>query len=77
MLQGKTKAALIVVAGALAAAGIAAASETVKYTYDSKGRLIKVERTGTVNNNVSASYSYDKANNRTNLTVSGSPNPPP
>ena len=53
------------------------ASETQKYRYDAKGRLIKVERTGTVNNGVSTEYNHDKANNRTRLKTTGSPNPPP
>ena len=52
------------------------ASETITYTYDSRGRLVKVKREGTVNNNVTANYSYDKADNRTNVNVA-SPNPPP
>jgi hypothetical protein len=53
-----------------AAAAIAAwATETVTYTYDSRGRLVKVERSGTVNNNVKAEYKYDKADNRTNVNV--------
>jgi len=63
-------------AAALAVAAVAVASETITYTYDSRGRLVKVVRTGTVNNNVSANYSYDKADNRTNVNVV-SPNPPP
>ena len=67
----------ILLALALAAiAATAVASETITYTYDSRGRLVKVERTGTVNNNVSASYTYDKADNRTNVNVV-SPNSPP
>jgi YD repeat-containing protein len=53
------------------------ASETVTYTYDAKGRLVKVERSGTVNNGVKAEYTHDKANNRTNVKVTGSPNPSP
>ncbi len=53
------------------------AAETITYKYDAKGRLIEVKRTGTVNNNVTATYSHDKANNRKNLAVTGSPNPPP
>ena len=65
---------------AIAITGLAAAaawaSETITYTYDSRGRLVKVVRTGTVNNNVKAEYKYDKAENRTNVTVT-SPNPPP
>ncbi|HEX6377212.1 MAG TPA: hypothetical protein VFZ91_15980 [Allosphingosinicella sp.] len=56
---------------------LAFAAETITYTYDAKGRLVKVERSGTVNNGVKAEYSHDKANNRTNVTVTGSPNPPP
>lgn len=55
----------------------AIAAETITYTYDAKGRLTKVVRTGTVNNNVQAQYTHDKANNRKNVTVTGSPNPPP
>ena len=53
------------------------ALETVTYTYDAKGRLVKVERSGTVNNGVKAEYTHDKANNRTNVKVTGSPNPSP
>lgn len=65
---------------AAAVAGLGAATawatETITYTYDARGRLIKVERSGTVNNGVKAEYKYDKAQNRTNVTVT-SPNPPP
>ena len=61
---------------AVAAAAAAMASETITYTYDSRGRLVKVERTGSVNNDVKAEYKYDKADNRTNVNVA-SPNPPP
>jgi hypothetical protein len=61
---------------ATAAAAAAMASETITYTYDSRGRLVKVVRTGSVNNNISAEYTYDKADNRTNVNVA-SPNPPP
>ena len=64
---------------ALAALGVAAAavaSETITYTYDARGRLTKVARSGSVNNNVSATYAYDKADNRTTVNVV-SPNSPP
>ena len=55
---------------ALGATAVAAwASETVTYTYDARGRLVKVARSGTVNNNVSAEYKYDKGDNRTNVNV--------
>ncbi len=55
-------------AGALAGTSVDA-SETVTYRYDARGRLVKVERSGTVNNNVSAEYKYDKGDNRTNVNV--------
>ena len=60
----------------ICAAVAAWASETITYTYDARGRLVKVARSGSVNNNVTANYSYDKADNRTNVNVA-SPNPPP
>jgi hypothetical protein len=47
----------------------ALASETIAYTYDAQGRLITVAHTGTVNNNVQTSYSFDAADNRTNVTI--------
>jgi hypothetical protein len=53
------------------------AAETITYTYDAKGRLIRVVRTGTVNNNVTTEYTYDKANNRKTVVTTNSPNPPP
>jgi hypothetical protein len=54
---------------ALAVTAAAFANETVTYTYDARGRLVKVERTGTVNNGVKAEYKYDKGDNRTNVNV--------
>jgi YD repeat-containing protein len=44
----------------------ASAAETITYTYDARGRLIKVVHTGTVNNNNQVCYKLDKAGNRTN-----------
>lgn len=61
----------------LCAASAAQASETVTYSYDAKGRLVKAVRSGTINNGVQHDYTHDKANNRTNLKVTGSPNPSP
>lgn len=60
-------------------ASAAHAGETVTYTYDAKGRLVKVVHTGTVNNNVQTTYTHDKADNRKNTATTGSPNatPPP
>jgi len=48
-------------------------NETINYTYDAKGRLVKVEHSGSVNNNVQSNYTIDKADNRTNLNVTGAP----
>ena len=62
---------------ALAASMPASAAETIIYTYDARGRLKQVARTGTVNNGVNTAYTIDKADNRTNKTTTGSPNPPP
>lgn len=53
------------------------AAETITYTYDAKGRVVKVVRTGSVNNNVTVDYEHDKADNRTRLKTTNSPNPPP
>ena len=67
---------VLIAAVALGIAAAAMATETITYTYDARGRLVKVERTGSVNNNVKAEYKYDKADNRTNVNVT-SPNSPP
>lgn len=68
-----TKSLLAVTATGLIAVA-AHATETITYTYDAKGRLVKVVHTGTVNNNVQTTYSHDKADNRTNVNTTGSPN---
>ena len=65
---------LVIVVAIAACPALAIASETINYTYDAKGRLVKVEHSGSVNNNLVANYTHDKANNRTNLNVTGSPN---
>ncbi len=65
-----------IVAG-IGIAAVASASETINYSYDAKGRLVKVERSGNVNNGVSTTYSHDKADNRVSVNVTGSSNPPP
>jgi phage baseplate assembly protein W len=53
------------------------AAETITYKYDARSRLVEVKRTGTVNGNVQTNYTYDKANNRKTIVVTGSPNTPP
>lgn len=60
---------------ALAVAVGAQAAETINYTYDARGRLVAVNRTGSVNNQVNTTYNIDKAENRLNKTTTGSPNP--
>jgi YD repeat-containing protein len=67
---------VVVVAAFIALPSIAQATETISYSYDARGRLVKVVRTGTVNNNVQTVYTHDKANNRKTVVVTGSPNPP-
>ena len=69
--------AVVAAAAAVVAASAAIAAETIVYRYDARGRLVKVERSGTVNNNVVTNYTFDKADNRTVKTTTGSPNPPP
>jgi hypothetical protein len=49
------------------------ASETITYKYDARGRLVQVNRAGTVNNNVVTNYVYDKADNRALKNTTGAP----
>ena len=56
-----------------AAASAMTASDTIAYTYDARGRLIKVEHSGTINNGVVANYTLDKSDNRVNVKVTGVP----
>jgi YD repeat-containing protein len=59
----------------LAAAGAAPplGNETINYSYDARGRLTNVTHSGTVNNNVVTNYTYDKADNRVTVNVTGAP----
>lgn len=52
------------------------ATETITYTYDAKGRLVKVVHASTVTNNngVTVEYTHDKADNRTNVKTTGATN---
>lgn len=49
---------------------IVLAGGSTSYTYDAKGRIVRVNQSSGINSGVDARYSYDKANNRTNVTVS-------
>jgi len=51
----------------------AIASETITYTYDARGRVVSVEHSGTVNDNIETVYTYDRVDNRVNVTVTGAP----
>lgn len=59
--------------GLLGAIGVQAA-ETITYTYDAQGRLTNVAHSGTINNNVQSTYTFDNADNRTNVTVTNAYN---
>ena len=64
---------ILTLLAALGCAAAAIASETITYTYDARGRLVKVVSNGSVTNNVTTNYAYDKADNRTNRNVTGAP----
>ncbi len=68
------KAEILAAAGlALVAVAAAQAAETINYSYDARGRLVRVQHNGSVNANVVTNYSYDKADNRTLKKVTGAP----
>lgn len=60
--------AILVLAGSTAPAF---AAETITYTYDALGRLVKAQNSGTVNNNQVRSFCYDKAGNRIQYVSNG------
>lgn len=45
----------------------------MNYGYVVHGRLVRVEHSGTVNNNVVSNYSYDRADNRVTVNITGAP----
>ncbi len=71
------RALLTATALALLGGSSAHAAETISFSYDAKGRLVKVIRSGTVNNGVQTTYTHDKADNRKNTATTGSLNAPP
>ncbi len=68
-------------AGCVTAAALAStsatAAETIRYVYDARGRLIKVERFVASNPTVTSDYEYDRADNRKRVKVTGSTNAQP
>lgn len=51
----------------------AQAAGSITYTYDGRGRLVKVDHSGAVNNGLTATYGLDKADNRSAKTISSPP----
>lgn len=58
--------------GLCLAAAPAAASETIRYVYDARGRLVEVERVQP-SVTVKTKYTYDAADNRTKKEVTTTP----
>lgn len=58
---------------AFAAPSAELGNETITYSYDAQGRLTNVSHSGSVNNNLQANYTYDKAGNRLTVNVTGAP----
>jgi YD repeat-containing protein len=72
--MARIKAALIVAGASVAVLStMSLATETITYKYDAKGRLTQVVHNGSVNNNVTANYTFDEADNRVRIKVTGSP----
>jgi YD repeat-containing protein len=63
---------LALLATCLLLGGAAGSAETIVVTYDARGRVKSVVRSGTVNHDVQTTYQYDKADNRKAKTTSGS-----
>jgi YD repeat-containing protein len=70
-ISRSTQNALIFAGVFIALPQTALASETVTYSYDALGRLIKTVRSGGPASGVDASTQYDPAGNRTNVKVGG------
>lgn len=66
-------AAMLAAAAVAAVPALAIAAETIAYSYDARGRLVRVDRSGTVNANVTTNYAFDKADNRTLKNTTGVP----
>jgi hypothetical protein len=58
----------LLVLAAIGSSQYAMAAETVTYTYDAMGRVVKVVRSGPANN--STDYQLDKAGNRVRVKTS-------
>src|SRR3954468_21687933 len=71
-MRRKTVAArLFLATSSCAIATAAVAGETITYSYDALGRLVATSSSGTVNNGLATSISYDPAGNRQSYGVTG------
>lgn len=68
---GRGGARFLLATSAVAFAAAAQASETTTYSYDALGRLVSSASSGTVNNGLSTTISYDPAGNRSCYGVTG------
>lgn len=74
MVAGKFLSGVAVLLGfAVFQASSARAEEAVTYTYDARGRLIHVARSGGPADGVEAAYEYDRADNRVRVEVTNAP----
>ncbi len=69
MRKKLTIAALLFATFTLSAAAVSA--ETATYSYDAKGRLVRVAKSGGPNNGAVTTYEHDKADNRKRVQTSG------
>jgi len=70
----KFKLASLTVLSSLLVAFPCHAQEVSTYTYDAKGRVTKVTRSGGPVAGATTSYAFDKADNRASVVVASSPN---
>lgn len=71
IIMPKKRHMIALAAMSLASISTAHATETLTYTYDAQGRLTTVDHSGSVNNGAQSAYSFDAADNRVNVTVTG------
>jgi hypothetical protein len=65
----RVRSLVMLAAGALPQ--IATAAEMITYTYDAKGRVVKVLHSGSVNSGTTTTYDHDKADNRRRVVIMG------
>jgi len=73
MAETKEKVLIAFAVAALTVTAMASGTETISYTYDVRGRLVQVKHNGTIGNNITSNYQYDRADNRTLKNTTGAP----